>query len=262
MRADTAPGAVSERVLFDGDYARAVCFNPGADRLFVTFDHWRKQHVDFAPVQASGRVMAAGFAQLCILSSRNDWYLSPDLAGLRHSLLAASGAYAEVRGIGFSMGAYGALLLSKALRLQKLVLVSPQYSIFPGRVPFDPRYHAEAAELAPDMDDLARDVQPGLRGVILYDPSARYRDRAHALAIEAVSPGLRRVAMPFTGHPAMAAIREARLYGKVMAAALGGDLAGGDLAGDFRRIHRAARLVSPHYQTRLRKYLLQRSLRG
>lgn len=253
---------MQSRVLFEGEYARAICFNPGAARLFVTFDHWRKRHVDFAPVQASAAVMAAGFAQVCILSSRNDWYLSPDLAGLRHSLLAASDAYGEVRGIGFSMGAYGALLLSKALRLQRLVLVSPQYSIFPGRAPFDPRYHPEAAELAPDMDDLARDVQPGLRGVILYDPSKRYKDRAHAIEIEAISPGLRRVAMPFTGHPAMAAIREARLYGKVMAAAISGDLTGPELAAEFRRIHRAARRVSPHYQTRLRKYLLQRSLRG
>lgn len=249
---------MESRVLFEGKFARAVCFNPGAAKLFVTFDHWRRVHEDFEPVTPSGRVVKAGFAQLCILSSRNDWYLSPDLAGLRGSLAAATGAYSEVRGIGFSMGAYGALLLSKALRLQRLVLVSPQFSVFPDRPPFDPRYRREAADLLPELDDLARDIRPGLQGVILFDPAPWRNDRAHAIEIEAISPGLRPVAMPFTGHPAMAAIREAQAYGKVMDAAIHGDLTGAA----FRAIHRAARVLSPHYQSRLRKYLLQRSARG
>jgi hypothetical protein len=249
---------MESRVLFQGRFARAVCFNPGAAKLFVTFDNWRRVHVDFEPVQPSVRVVKAGFAHLCIHSSRNDWYLSPDLGALRAALAAATGGYQAVHGIGFSMGAYGALLLSKALRLQKLVLVSPQFSVFPDRPPFDPRYGLEAAGLVRELDDLARDIQPGLQGVVLFDPAPWRNDRAHALEIEAVSPGLQLVAMPFTGHPAMAAIREAQAYGKVMTLAISGDLT----AQGFRRIHRATRILSPHYQGRLRKYLLQRSARA
>lgn len=248
---------VESLMVFAGAHARAVCFNPGAERLLVTFDNWRKDHVAFPEAVPSRGVMQAGFGQLCVHSTRNDWYLSPDLAALRTALSQFCAGYAEVRGIGFSMGGYGALLLSKALRLDKVVLVSPQVSIFPQRYPHDDRYAAEAAELDPAQDQLAQDIVGGLQGVILFDPIRQRKDAAHARAIAALAPGLQVVAMPLSGHPAMGAIREARLYGRVLQAAMTGRLS----VAEFRAIHRAARAASPRYQALLDAYLNRRGLR-
>lgn len=223
----------------------------------VTFDNWRKDHVAFPEAAASNGVMQAGFGQLCVHTAANDWYLNPDLAALRAALSQFSAGYAEVRGIGFSMGGYGALLLSKALRLHKVVLVSPQVSIFPQRPPHDDRYGAEAAVLDPAQDQLALDMIAGLQGVILFDPIRQRKDTSHARAIAAIAPGLQAVAMPLSGHPAMGAIREARLYGRVLQAAMTGDLN----AAEFRGIHRTARALSPRYQSLLAAYLERRRLR-
>lgn len=244
-------------MVFAGRHARAICFNPGAERLLVTFDNWRKDHVGFPEAAPSKAVMEAGFGQLCVHSARNDWYLSPEVAALREALGRFCAGFAEVRGIGFSMGGYGALLLSKALRLERVVLVSPQVSIFPERYPHDRRYAAEAAGLDPAQDLRGEDIVAGLRGVILFDPLMQRRDAAHARAIAAFAPGLQGVAMPFGGHPAMGAIREARLYGRVLQAAMTGDAS----VAEFRAIHRAARMASPGYRALMEARLGRRKRR-
>lgn len=247
---------VESLLVYGGAQARAICFRPQAERLLVTFDNWRKDRVGFPEAAPSAAVIGAGFGQLCVHSARNDWYLSGELAGLRAAVSQVCAGYAEVRGIGFSMGAYGALLLSKALRLKRVVLVSPQVSIFPERYPHDRRYATDAALLDPAQDQLAQDIVAGLQGVILFDPLTRNRDAAHARAIEALAPGLRAVAMPFGGHPATGVIREARLYGRVLQAAMTGALS----VAEFRAIHRVARAASPRYQAQLGDRLRRRGL--
>ncbi|MBC7736201.1 MAG: alpha/beta hydrolase [Candidatus Saccharibacteria bacterium] len=234
-------------VLFAGDHLRAEVHNPDAEVLFVTFDRWRRDRDGFAGWAPSTRVAAAGFAELIIKTAQNDWYLNPDLAPLRRALKAYTGRFRTVRSFAFSMGAYAALLLSRSLRLRHAVLVSPQYSPFPGLTPGDTRYRREAQGLDRVLGDLAEVVAPKLRGVILFDPLSHPIDRAHARLILGQVPRMVGIAMPLAGHPATQVMLETAEYGKLRALAFAAET---DPA-LYHALHVGARKASPLYQARL-----------
>lgn len=244
-------------VLFAGEHLRAEVHNPDAEVLFVTFDRWRRDRDGFAEWQPSTRVAEHGFAELIIKTAQNDWYLNPDLAGLRTVLKAHTGRYRTVRSFAFSMGAYAALLLSRPLRLRHAVLISPQYSVFPDLPPLDRRYKREAEALDPALGDLARFVAPKLRGVVLFDPVGNPVDRAHARLILAQVPRMSGVAMPLAGHPATQVMLETTVYGKLRDLAFA---AKSDPA-LYHALHVEARAQSPLYRHRLLERLARRSAR-
>ena len=245
------------KVLFAGDHLRAEVHNPDAEVLFVTFDRWRRDRDGFAGWAPSTRVAAAGFAELIIKTARNDWYLNPDLTLLQRALKAFTKRFRTVRSFAFSMGAYAALLMSRPLRLRHAVLVSPQYSPFPGLAPGDTRYRREAQVLDMGLGDLAQVVAPKLRGVILFDPLTNPIDRAHARLILAQVPRMAGVAMPLAGHPATQVLLETTDYGKLRALAFGAET---DPA-LYHALHVRARSASPLYQARLAERLAERRAR-
>ncbi|MGL5010663.1 MAG: alpha/beta hydrolase, partial [Paracoccaceae bacterium] len=107
---------MGDRRIFDGAHLRADLYGAGGNGLFVSFDHWRgPARAGFprtAPVQTA---LDLGYASLVISTAADDWFLNADLPDLRLALSGFSARYPVVRGIGFSMGGYGALLLSRVL---------------------------------------------------------------------------------------------------------------------------------------------------
>lgn len=245
------------QVLFAGAHLRAEVHNPGAEVLFVTFDRYRRDRDGFAAWTPSTRVAERGFAELIIKTAQNDWYLNPDLPALRAAIKGHTAQYRTVRCFAFSMGAYAALLLSRPLRLRNAVLVSPQWSPFADRAPFDPGYRHETAVLDRGLGDLAAVVSDRLRGVVLYDPVGQPIDRAHARLILTHAPRLSGVAMPLAGHPATQVMLETRAYGALRDLAFAGKA---DPA-LYHALHVAARRQSPLYQRRLRDRLAGRAAR-
>lgn len=241
-------------VLFAGDHLRAEVHNPEAEVLFVTFDRWRRERNGFAAWEPSTKVAALGFAELVIKTAQNDWYLNPDLTPLRRVLKDHTGRYRTVRSFAFSMGAYAALLLSRPLRLRHAVLVSPQYSPFPGQPPGDTRYRREVTGLDARLGDLAQVVAAKLRGVVLFDPLGNPVDRAHARLILAQVPRMSGVAMPLAGHPATQVMLQTTVYGKLRALAFGAET---DPA-LYHALHVEARRASPLYHARLAERMAQR----
>ena len=252
---------MTAQVLFDGAHLRAEVHNPDAEVLFVTFDRWRRDRDGFATWAPSARVAKRGFAEVIIKTARNDWYLNRDLEGLRAALKAFSGRYRTVRCFAFSMGAYAALLLSRSLRLRHAVLVSPQWSVFPGQAPFDTRWRREAAGLDVGLDvglgDLAKVMAPRLRGVVLFDPVGVPVDGGHARLILNHAPRLAGVAMALAGHPATQVMLETRAYGGLRDLAF----AGVSDPALYRALHVTARAGSSLYQQRLRARLALRAAR-
>ncbi len=244
-------------ILFDGSHLRAEVHNPDREVLFVRFDNLRLDRDGFPAFEPSDKVAARGMAELSVVTARNDWYLNPDLDALRGVLRGMTGRYRTVRCIAYSMGGYGALLLSKALRLRQAVLVSPQYCMFPGLPPGDPRYARYAKTLDPAVGDLAGVVARRLRGVVVYDPLGNPLDRAHARLILQQAPNMSGVAMAFGGHPAtiaMGGMPAARQFRDLA-------LAGNANPAQYRVLHVAARAGSPVYQQKLREALAKRAAR-
>lgn len=247
---------MSETEVFKTNNVRVTCYDANLPRMIVSFDVWRKDRNGFPPPKPSGFYKQNGVAFLTIQSAHNDWYLSADLPELRNTLSRFTKQFDHITALGFSMGGYGALLLSRALHLNQVVLVSPQSSIFPARAPFEDRYLQEAACLDPALDTLAKNPRRGLRGVLLYDPSDMI-DTQHTAIISGLYPNITATPLPFGGHPATQAITQANLFAKIQHELLRRPVR----AREFIRLHKQARRHSPIYQNRLTRYLAQRSAR-
>lgn len=244
-------------ILFAGRHLRAEMHNPDRAVLFVRFDNLRLERDGFAGWTPSATVAARGMAELSIMSAHNDWFLNPDLAELRAALRQFSGRFRTVRCLAFSMGGFGALLLSRALRLRHAVLVSPQFSVFPGQPPGERRYQRYTKLLDPALDDMAGVVVRKLHGVVLFDPVGVPADRAQARMILDLLPNMSGVAMAFGGHPATLAMQGTQAMAMVRDLAL----AGRANPALYRAAHVAGRAASAVYQQRLREALALRALR-
>ena len=245
------------QILFDGRHLRARIFQPGQKRLFVSFDSFRPKRAGFddrGPVQF---YLNAGWSQLQIQTSANDWYLNDDLEPLRLVLAQAVQPYRRVSSMAFSMGAYGALLMSRALRLTHVFLVSPQITPFSQRGPKDGRYRGFEAGMRGDLDLGPKDLQDRMRGFVLFDPLQRSKDREHARAVEALVPGIVAVAMPMAGHPADKTILQGRLWPEFQALLM--DKA--CRASQIKQLHRSGRQQAQTYQDSLSERLLARAQR-
>jgi len=251
------PMAMGREVLFDGAHLRAEPIRPDAEILFVRFDNLRLERNGFPQWSPSQRVAALGMAELSIMSAQNDWFLNPDLGPLRAALRQVTGRYRTVRCLAFSMGGYGALLLSRALRLRHAVLVSPQFCGFADQPPGDHRYRRFAGLMDSKLGDLTAVTVRKLHGVVLFDPVGHPMDRAQARLILAQAPNMRAVAMTLGGHPATLAMMGTE------AAQILQDHAYAGRAGPalYRALHVAARVVSPLYQQRLGEALVKRASR-
>ena len=245
-------------VLFDGAHLRAELVNPDSELLSVRFDNLRLERNGFPDWVPSQRVAARGMAELSIMSAQNDWFLNSDLVPLQAALRQVTGRYRAVRCLAFSMGGFGALLISRALRLRHAVLVSPQFCPFADQPPGDHRYRRFAGLMDSALADLAAVMVHGLQGVVLFDPVGHPMDRAQARLILAQAPNMRGVAMTFGGHQATLAMMGT-------SAALGlhdHAYAGRADPALYRALHVAARAVSPVYQQRLADAFGKRAARS
>ncbi|WP_458791353.1 alpha/beta hydrolase [Yoonia sp. MH D7] len=206
-------------VIFAGTHLRATLFNSDAQRLLVTFSFREKARADFNVAQMSHGAATRGFAQLCIATRRNDWFINDDTAALEATLRILGAQYEAVHMLGFSMGGYGAFRFAHAVNATYATAISPQFSIHPDVMPFDSRYRSDAAGFDKEAGDLVGHAQPALQGVILVDPFRRL-DMANAQMIGEVFPRVRLARLGFGGHPATSLLRRTRKSGIVQQVAL------------------------------------------
>ncbi|WP_143524450.1 hypothetical protein [Phaeovulum vinaykumarii] len=175
----------------------------------------------------------------------------------RGALSGASAAADDLAVLAIGQGAYGALRTAAALGAARMLLVSPRCRAQDDDVPADLRDEMACEGLpAPDPDRLRALAPAGLRGLVLHDPFLAPRDRAHAAALGLAFPGLRVLAMPFGGHPALRLMAAAGLMDRVLGALLGDRLQ----PGVFRALHREARARSGRYARLVERYRDRRGL--
>ncbi|WP_137110316.1 alpha/beta hydrolase [Rhodobacter sp. SY28-1] len=226
--------------IFDGDLLRARLWLPDrpTSALYVTFRQWDPEPGQFdtrGPVQ---RALSAGLAHLHVQSRWNDWFLNAETPALEAALRTLRARFLTARALGFSMGGYAALRFSKSLRLNQVLIVSPQVSL---HLPGEDRY-PQAARFDPVAGDLSAHARPDLTGVMAFDPTHRL-DRLHAERIMALLPGIQPARLSFGGHPGTAAIGKAGGFPALQRLSLSSRLA----ASDVVLLHRSLRRTSAHY---------------
>lgn len=247
---------VNAQRLFDGKYLRCTVFGTGPG-IFVTFDNFVIGKADFAECSASAKVIAAGFRQIVIQTARNDWYLNDELEPLLSALGKVANADGPTKALGFSMGAFGALIIARALRVDELILVSPR---FPQPMGWTgaAKINCSAALLAPDWQDrLSAAACAVPDSVVLFDPR-HFDDRMAARWLERASPKVRTVGVAFGGHPCTKYINLSGNFGHLQQILLEQPPR---YAGIFK-LKKAARAKSVAYLSRVADYLEDRKTRG
>ena len=238
----TGKGDVPRRVVFDGDWLRAEIFGEDSRRLFVTFDHRQVGKRDFIPADPVKRVVEAGWANLKIMSRRNDWFINAETAELERSLAAVASGFSRVNGLGYSMGGYGVFRFAKCLNMSSAIAVSPQMSVSPKTVPWDSRFYEDAPDFDQKLGDLSSRAHDGLNALILIDSFHR-KDLRHAKEIAALFPESSLLKLGFSGHPATRVINRGRRSGILLRQAMNNRP---DPA-PIRKAFRETRVKSPAY---------------
>jgi S-formylglutathione hydrolase FrmB len=243
----TAP----ERV-FDGDLLQARLWRPDrpTTALYVTFRQWVPAPGSFDNRGCVQRALTAGLAHLHIQTRWNDWFLNRETPALETALKAVRARFLTARALGFSMGGYGALRLSRALRLNQVLLVSPQVSLL---LPGEDRY-PEAANFDPVAGDLAALARRDLTGVVAFDPFHGL-DARHARLVMQILPGIQPAPLVFGGHPGIAALGQAGGFPALQRLSLSARLQ----ARAVVALHRELRSTSQRYWGERADQLLRRN---
>lgn len=225
-------------------------------RLFATFDNFVVGKTGFSEAGASRKVIAAGYRNIVIQTADNDWYLNDELEDLL-VVLRQQTCFALAKGLGFSMGAFGALIFAEALRLKELVLVSPRFPR-PFDWPGQARINCSDALLNQSWRDrLTRAAAVAPQSLVLFDPR-HFDDRMAARWLARSTANVSTLAVAFGGHPCTKYINESGNFGNLQRILLGE----GDARPDIVDLKRIARGQSEAYGSRLADYLNQRKRRA
>lgn len=249
-----ADSVLTQRI-FDGKYLRCTIFGTGPG-LFATFDNFVIGKAEFAECSASRKIIAAGFRQIVIQTARNDWYLNDELAPLLGAVSKVCNAVGPAKALGFSMGAFGALIFARALRVDEMFLVSPRFPRPMGWTGVA-KINCSEALLAPDWQDRLGDAAfAAPRSVVFFDPR-HLDDRMAARWLERASPKVKTVGVAFGGHPCTKYINLSGNFGQLQRLLLEQPTG---YAGIFK-LKKAARRKSDAYLSRLADYLDSRKRR-
>lgn len=204
---------------------------PAADagRHVVTFDCYHDDRTLARPGFGEEYFARHGIGATHLLSRDNDWFQYPELPDALAAMRAAGSGAGQVLAYGSSMGAYAAVRFADAAGATAALALSPQYSIDPARVPFERRWGQDQRRLRP-LPALDGPIRSRVRPVVAYDPHGM--DRFHADRIARDTP-IRRLRLPFAGHPVGGYLQEAGLLHGVVMGALDGTL-------DVAAVERAA----------------------
>lgn len=211
------------RPLFDGEHLRATVLGDHADRLIVTFDHWSATKDGFPPPRNRSSYVDKGFTHLHLATRRNDWFLNPDLPGALDEIATFAAGFSHRVTLAFSMGGFGALMVSRVVDFAQALLVSPHSTFSPAYPPHDDRF--AAAMVSEDFAAMAYRILLDARKsradcVVLYDSTARF-DAEHATAAAGLFRKARLVDLEGGGHPATQRITNNNRFGMVMRAITG-----------------------------------------
>lgn len=242
--------------LFDGRFLRATLFGSGPG-LFATFDNYVPGKAGFGTANPSRKVLEAGFSHLVLQTARNDWYLNADLGPLQAVLRDRFKGGAAAKAMGFSMGAFGAILLAGALGLGAPWLISPRFPRplgWPGMA----RVNCDPALLPADWQQLVAAAVADLPGgVVLYD-AAHADDRSALRWMQGVNGRISAAGFAFGGHPCTSYVKDSNRFAAFQEACLA-PAAG---LGNLIRVKRLARAHSPLYRAKRDAYLAARQARN
>ena len=139
--------------------------------IIVTFTKYSKNPP--AALFATNFLDKNSFSFIAFQATSNHWWHTSEMDKAIEETLPFLKEYNNVITYGASMGASGALLLSKALGANRVIAIAPQYSINPNIVPEEKRWDNEAAKIKKFTINPCELISEEAEKVIVYDPFER-----------------------------------------------------------------------------------------
>ena len=192
--------------IFDGDDIWVDCQLRGSDEIYVTFSAYTPDNSPSSPFAASF-LKEQNISSMAFVSKRNHWWQTREMDTAVSIVSGILDQFPAVQRIGYgsSMGGYGALHNSSALRLNSVLALSPQFSVDRKKVRWDRRY-AEPLSIDFIRDDMVSGISQTSDILIAYDPLDRF-DRKHTRLIRETR-SIDVLVIPFGGHPVGGLLRD------------------------------------------------------
>ena len=164
----------------------------------VTFESYTDSRTLDRPGFGEAFFDANGIDAIHIVPRNNDWYQYQEIDEACRRVRALTASYSHVVAYGQSMGGYGAIRLGGRVGAQMALAISPQFSIDPAVVPFEPRWAGDSARI-----DFGTERSAGhtfvAKAYVAYDPHDL--DARH---VELYRPctEIIDIRLPYCGHPA------------------------------------------------------------
>lgn len=219
----------------------------GSDKLAITFQpmEWLGFGIQGF---AEDFLISKGFDVLCFKPLTNNWYQDVSISEVESQITNLE-PYRFRLGYGSSMGGYGLLYFAQALRLDKVIIFSPQYSINNSSVNFDTGYSLFEKDISFSHEPITR--HSNLDVVIAYDPYAD-ADKLHVDSIRQCFPKGQNLALAYSGHPTQAALHEACVLKQFF------DMASSEKRMDISVFKQALREKSSEYSQRLLRHIMKK----
>jgi hypothetical protein len=191
------------RIVFHGRNLRVIARRVGSKKTIVTFDHYTPGKCGFELFKPARWVCGKDLNEIRIQTNENDWFLNEDLDPAIDSIRQEILLQRNVTCVGFSMGAFAAILIGSHLQVNYIVAISPQFSPL-GR---GEGLHQDNGLIGrADLANLVPGCQRNCQGAVLFDPLIR-QDDWHAERIGETFPSIDIVPLPGGGHPATRRLR-------------------------------------------------------
>lgn len=201
---------MDKQIIFEDDHIRAIYLQGDSDTLVLSFGDLISRAKGLS-INAEKSLMKYNYAVVGIMPKQKSWFpAASSMAALLEHLDPILKQFKNIVGYGGSMGGYAAIKYAKALKMNRVVAMVPQYSIDPLEVE-DKRYtDFYDAELNADMRIQAQDIVADCEYIIVYDPYFE-NDKEHYLKIKPLIPQLHTLHLPYTGHDAIAVLANSAL---------------------------------------------------
>ncbi len=203
----TDPAVPRELVYESTDFR--VWHTPRVSRaVVVTFDYWERKRDGFGNFVGGSLMDRAGWSHVHVCTRKNNWYLRPDTGALIAAIARTVRSYDTVTTHGASMGGYAALLIGCKIGATRALVVSPQFSVDPRKVPFDAgRRLDDLPNVDFTWDRLGEWAGELPCAQVLYDPRIA-SDAQHVALIRQHAPHWQFAPLAFSSHSSLGVFRE------------------------------------------------------
>jgi hypothetical protein len=214
---------MSEDIFRNNDLVARYVHGQRTDSIVVTFASFTDDPTLDRAGFGEDMFRTANVPAIHIISRGNEWYQYDRIEDLFQEVIRTTFGYPRVLSYGSSMGGYAAIRFADLVGANRVLAMSPQYSIDPQKVPWEKRWSENSRII-----DFSREKRLHCSSVpvIIYD---QFDDDAKHVDLISSEITVERKAVPFIGHPAGTFLNEAGVIRRIPLAMLSDDLSVDDL---------------------------------